>query len=51
MLQIGEPYKSEMSKTNSKLAKKCDDDQEWKNEFFYWLGYWNGQDSVLNEEN
>ncbi len=50
MLQIGEPYKSETSKTNSKLSKTCDEDKESKNEFFYWLGYFNGQDSILNED-
>ena len=44
MLQTGEPIVSDMAKNNSKLAKNCKDSD--KNEFFYWLGYWNGQASI-----
>lgn len=40
---------SEMAKTNSELARTIKDDKVGK-EFWYWLGYWNGQDSILNPD-
>ena len=47
---VGEPYKSKMAKTNGKLAKKTDEDKKAMNEFFYWLGYFNGQQSVCESK-
>ena len=46
MLIDGEPYISDMAKTNVKLAVQEDKEKKSKNEFFYWLGYWNGQASL-----
>lgn len=37
---------SEMAKTNSKLAKTIDNEVIGKHEFFYWLGYFDGQNSL-----
>ena len=49
MLQNYEkPIISNTAKTNSELAKNCKDN---KNEFFYWLGYWNGQQSISEKVN
>lgn len=50
MLTEGKPYISETAKTNSKLAKKQDNEENKMHEFFYWLGYYNGQDSVTNDD-
>lgn len=44
MLQTGEAHVSERAKTNSRLAKTK------KQKTLYWIGYWDGQDSVLNTE-
>ena len=40
---------SETAKTNSKLAESCSDDKTSR-AFWYWLGYWNGQDSITNPD-
>ena len=42
-----EPFITEMAKTNGIVAKDADTRKESKNEFFYWLGYYNGQDSIM----
>ena len=52
MLIEGEPYVSEMAKTNGELAKSRDGVAGGKDTkaFWYWLGYWDGQSSILNKE-
>ena len=37
---------SNTAKTNSKLAKDIDKEVTGKHEFFYWLGYFDGQNSL-----
>ncbi|QDI74023.1 hypothetical protein QIT55_gp37 [Nitrosopumilus spindle-shaped virus] len=42
------PYISESAKINSKIAGECQD--KTKIVFFYWLGYFNGQSSIFEQE-
>ena len=40
---------SDIAKCNSKLAKGIDKEVTGKHEFFYWLGYFDGQKSMQKE--
>jgi hypothetical protein len=42
------PYITDIAHSHGELAKKNDKDHECRNEFWYWLGYYTGQDSIAN---
>lgn len=54
MLQQGEPFVTDMAKSHGKMAKELDNKQKefeatkdkTSKEFWYWLGYFDGQDSI-----
>lgn len=53
MLQEGKPYISAIAENHGELAKQRDDDVDSGKDgksFWYWLGYYDGQDSILNKE-
>lgn len=53
MLQNDSPYISEIGKSQGELAASRDKDVDSGKDtkaFWYWLGYYTGQDSILNKD-